>query len=340
MGPNCPVLAWPWARRAKLHEMAAETDTDTTSARRSAIPVPLDRALRLGGGLATTPLRLLSNLADPIRDDIGRGVRRSFGITGAPRPRAMDPETAFVHPSSVIRLVHSDLGAMMIGGLSALMLQALHPLAMAGVADHSLYEEDPIGRLRRTANFVGTTTFGTSAEARVAIDHVRAVHTRVRGTAPDGRTYSADDPELLTWVHAAEMYCFLEATQRFGARRLDRDECDAYYEETAPVAIELGAEWVPRSVDEMHAYFLRVRKDLYGGPQAMAARDFLLRGVARKPEDRAVYGLIAAAGVSLLPRWARGKLKIPTLPLFDTAVVTPAGRLLCLGLRWAVPPRP
>jgi uncharacterized protein (DUF2236 family) len=251
----------------------------------------------------------------------------------------MDPKTAYVHPDSVIRVVHSDLGAMMIGGLSALMLQALHPLAMAGVADHSAYEDDPIGRLRRTANFVGTTTFGTSAEARVAINHVRAVHRRVHGTAPDGRSYDASDPELLTWVHAAEMYCFLEATQRFGARRLTKSECDAYYDETAPVAIELGAEWVPRSVDETDAYFMRVRNDLYGGAQAIAARDFLLRGVARKPEDRAVYGLIAAAGVSLLPRWARAKLKIPTLPLVDVTVVTPAARVLCAGLRWAVPPR-
>ena len=183
----------------------------------------------------------------------------------------MDPETAFVHPGSVVRVIHSDLGVMMIGGLSALMLQALHPLAMAGVADHSSYEDDPIGRLRRTANFVGTTTFGTTAEAREAIRHVKAVHRRVRGVAPDGRPYSADDPELLTWVHAAEMYCFLEASQRFGTRRLSKDECDAYYKQTAPVAIELGAEWVPSSVDEMHAYFLRLRHDLYGGPQALAA---------------------------------------------------------------------
>jgi uncharacterized protein (DUF2236 family) len=224
----------------------------------------------------------------------------------------MDPETAFVHPDSVVRVVHSDLGPMMIGGLAALMFQALHPLAMAGVADHSSYEEDAIGRLRRTANFVGTTTFGTTAEARSAIRHVQAVHRRVRGVAPDGRTYSADDPELLTWVHAAEMYCFVEATQRFGARRLTKNECDAYYKETAPVAIELGAEWVPTSSSEMEAYFLHVRNELYGGPQALDARDFLLRGVARRPEDRAVYSLIAAAGVSLLPRWARTKLKIPT----------------------------
>jgi len=302
-------------------------------------PDPLERALRLGENLATTPLRLLSTLSVPIRNDIGRGVRRSFGLSGEPLPHATDPDTAYVHPESVVRVVHGDLGAMMIGGWAALMLQALHPLAMAGVADHSMYENDPIGRLRRTANFVGITTFGTTAEAEAAIRHVQVVHRRVRGIAPDGRPYSADDPELLTWVHAAEMYCFLEATQRFGARRLCGSECDNYYRETAPVALALGAEWVPQSKAEMEAYLLHVRKDLYGGPQAIAARDFLLRGVARKPEDRAVYAVIVAAGLTLLPRWARSMIRLPALPLVDTALIAPAARMLCVGLRWAVPPR-
>jgi uncharacterized protein (DUF2236 family) len=299
---------------------------------------PLERALRLGGDVAATPLRLLSTLVSPLRDDIGRTVRHSFGLAVAPRPHATDPETAFVHPDSIVRRVHSDLGPMVIGGWAALMLQALHPLAMAGVADHSSYEEDAIGRLRRTANFVALTTFGTTSEARAAIRHVQAVHRRIRGTAPDGRPYSADDPDLLTWVHAAEMYCFLEATQRFGPRRLTPAERDAYYKETAPVAIELGAAWVPTSVQEMEAYLLRVRPDLYAGPQALVARDFLFRGVARKPEDRVVYAVISAAGLSILPRWARAHYGVPTSPLFDAAA-TPPARLLCAALRWVVPPR-
>jgi uncharacterized protein (DUF2236 family) len=298
----------------------------------------IERALRLGGGITTAPLRLLSTLASPLRDDIGRSVRHSFGMAVSPRPRAMDPQSSYVHPDSIVREVHQDLGPMMIGGWAALMLQALHPLAMAGVADHSSYEEDAIGRLRRTAHFVATTTFGTTSEARAAIRHVQLVHRRVHGVAPDGRTYSADDPDLLTWVHAAETYCFLESTQRFGARRLNEQERDAYYKETAPVAIELGSKWVPTSSKEMDAYLLHMQKDLYAGPQALVARDFLFRGVARKPEDRIVYTLIAAAGVSVLPRWARTKYKIPSISVLDAAV-TPPARLLCAGLRWVVPPR-
>lgn len=294
--------------------------------------------MRLGGTFASSPLKLLGTLASPLREDITRSVRHSFGLAAAPRPHATDPESAYVHPRSIVRKVHGDLGPMVIGGWAALMLQALHPLAMAGVADHSSYEEDAIGRLRRTANFVASTTFGTVSEARAAIHKVQLVHRRVRGIAPDGRPYSADDPELLTWVHAAEMYCFLEATQRFGPRRLTLAERDAYYAETAPVAIELGAEWVPTSVQEMEAYLLRVRKDLYAGPQAMVARDFLFRGVARKPEDRVVYAVISAAGASILPRWARALYRIPTLSILDAAV-TPPARLLCAGLRWVVPTR-
>ena len=85
------------------------------------------------------------------------------------------------------------------------MLQTLHPLAMAGVAEHSSYQEDPLGRLRRTAAFVGTTTFGTVAEAEAAIAQVQRVHRRVQGLAPDGRPYAADDPELVTFIHVAEV---------------------------------------------------------------------------------------------------------------------------------------
>jgi uncharacterized protein (DUF2236 family) len=102
------------------------------------------------------------------------------------------------------------------------------------------------------------------------------------------------------------------------------------------VAYELGAQWVPCSVDEMKSYFLRMRPELYGGPQALAAKSFLLRGVAQKPEDRALYPVLAGAAVSLLPRWAKSELHLPTLPLSDRLVTVPLGLALCAGLRWAL----
>lgn len=306
--------------------------------------------LRLG----TAPLRLagplLEPVLEPVRSSTARSVRRAVGVPEAgpgrrrPGGRAGGREALFLPPDAVARRVHGDLPSMMIGGLAALLLQILHPQTMAGVADHSRYAVDPLGRLRRTASFVGTTTFGTVPEAEAAIGRVRSVHARVTGRAPDGQPYRADDPELLTWVHAAETASFLAACRRYGAARLGPGDADRYLQETAEVAMRLGAEWVPRSEEELEAYLLSMRPQLYAGAQAREARDFLLRGVSRRPEQQAVYACIAAAAVGLLPGWARRKIGLPSPPLVDSmldwAVVRPAAWGLCQGLRWAVGPGP
>ncbi len=297
---------------------------------------PLRRAGALGGQLALAPLRALGAVSEPVRADIARDVRRSLGLAEGGRPAVMDAGAAFLPPGGMARSVHSDLPSMLIGGLAALLLQTLHPLAMAGVADHSNYHEDAVRRLRRTAFFVGVTTFGTAQEARRAIEEVKAVHHRVRGVSPDGRPYAAGDPELVTWVHVAELAMFLAAAQRFGPRRYSPEECDRYYDENALVAYELGAEWAPRRVTEAEAYFQRMRPELYGGRQALDARNFLLRGVARRPEDRLIYTVVAGAAVSLLPGWARLRLRIPAPPVLDPLLAVPVARAMSAGLRWAV----
>lgn len=303
---------------------------------------PLERATALGGTVVAGPLRLVGGLAAPARGDMARTVRRAIGITGERAPIASDPDEAYVPPGGMARRVHADLPVMLIGGVSALLLQTLHPLAMAGVAEHSSYQEDPLGRLRRTASFVGTTTFGTVADAQAAIDQVHRVHRRVRGIAPDGRPYSADDPELVTFIHVAEVASFLASSQRYGSRPLKPEECDRYYEEVAPVALALGADWAPRSSAEVESYLLRIRPQLYAGPQARAARDWLLRGVARRPGERAVYSLVVAAAVGVLPGWARRELGLsiagPLDLLIDTAAVAPLTRGLSTALRWIVTP--
>jgi uncharacterized protein (DUF2236 family) len=305
---------------------------------------PVERATALGGTFAAVPLRLVGGLAAPARGDMARNVRRAIGITSEPAPIASDPDEAYLPPGGIARRVHNDLPSMLVGGVSALLLQTLHPLAMAGVAEHSSYQEDPLGRLRRTASFVATTTFGTVAEAEGAIAQVHRVHRRVKGIAPDGRAYSADDPELVTFIHVAEMASFLASSQRYGSRPLTPEECDRYYEEVAPVALDLGATWVPRSAAEVESYFLRLRPDLYAGPQAKAARDWLLRGVARRPSERAVYSLVVAAAIGVLPGWARRELGLsivgPLDLLVDTAAVTPLTRGLSTVLRWVVTPPP
>jgi uncharacterized protein (DUF2236 family) len=292
--------------------------------------------------VAGAPLRLVGGLATPARWDMARTVRRAVGMRDEPPAIATDPDEAYLPPGGMARRVHADLPVMLIGGVTALLLQTLHPLAMAGVAEHSSYQEDPLGRLRRTAAFVGTTTFGTVEQAEAAIVQVQRVHRRVRGIAPDGRPYSADDPELVTFIHVAEVASFLASSQRYGTRALTPDECDQYYEEVAPLALALGATWVPRSSTEVESYLLRLRPDLYAGPQARAARDWLLRGVARRPTERALYTLLVAAAIGVLPGWARRELGLsvagPLDLLVDTAAVTPLTRGLSAALRLMVAP--
>jgi uncharacterized protein (DUF2236 family) len=303
---------------------------------------PFERAASLGGAVAGAPLRLVGGLAEPARRDVARNVRRAVGISAEPGPIALDPSSAYLAPGSLARVVHGDLPSMLIGGLTALMLQMLHPLAMAGMAQHSSYRDDPVGRLRRTADFVSATTFGTVSEAEAAIAQVHRVHRRVKGTAPDGRAYSAADPELVTFIHVAEMWSFLASSRRYGTAVLGPTECDRYYDEVAPVGYALGATWIPRSAGEVEAYFLRVRPELYVGPQARTTLDWLLKGVARRPEERAVYALVVAAAVGLLPQWARRELGLtfvrPVELLLDTAAVTPLMRALAGAVRWAIPP--
>ena len=145
-----------------------------------------------------------------------------------------------------IRRVHGD-SSMFIGGVSALLLQSLHPLAMAAVAGHSGYQGDPWGRLQRTSYFLAVTTFGRATDAQETIQRIRAIHQRVTGTAPDGRPYAASDPRLLTWVHIAEAASFLRAHTEFGAEPLDQAGRDGYVADMAQIGTELGVPDPPRT---------------------------------------------------------------------------------------------
>ena len=304
---------------------------------------PVVNAAALGGAMVNLPLRLLHDLAAPTRDDLAESVRRAVGLGRAPVAIATDPSRSYLPPDGIARMVHADLPSMLIGGISALLLQTLHPLAMAGVAEHSNYQADPLGRLRRTANFVGTTTFGTVREAEKAIEQVRRVHRRVTGIAPDGRPYSANDPALVTFIHAAEVWSFLESSRRFGQFDLTPEQCDQYYEELAPIAIALGADWVPRSAADVEDYFRRVRTELYATEQAHQAIDWLRNGVRRRPNEQAVFAVLHAGAVSMLPEWARDELNLSTRApldlLIDTVAVIPAARTLSAALRWVAAPQ-
>ena len=287
----------------------------------------------------------MSDVRPPRATSTGSGpssrdaFRRSLGAKGEPPPTCQDPELAYFPPGCIIREVHADVPPMLIGGLAALLFQMLHPLAMAGVADHSNYRKDPVGRLDRTATFLNVTTYHSRPEAEAAIARVRRIHETVVGTAPDGRPYRASDPVLIEWVHATEVHSFLSSWRAFGSRRLDAPEEDRYLDEMGRVALALGARDVPRTTGDLDAYFEAIRPELALTAQARSARDFILRGVGRWPHELATYGILMAAAQSTLPPWARRQLRLLSVPAGDRLMVRPAARALGSAMRWVVSTR-
>ncbi|MEE6286649.1 oxygenase MpaB family protein [Georgenia sp. MJ173] len=234
-----------------------------------------------------------------------------------------------------IQRVHGD-ASMYVGGLRALLLQSLHPLAMAAVADFSDYRNDPWGRLARTSTFIAETTFATVDDAEQAVAVVRAVHRHIAGTTPDGRPYRADDPHLLSWVHVAEIDSFLTAHERFGRRPLTAAEADRYVAQAAGVAHRLGAEVVPTTRGELTAMLEDYRSELAATPAALEAADFVLHRPPVKGAARAGYALIGRGAVATLPSWAREPLGLPNHPRRDATVGRLAGEVATRGLRWVM----
>ncbi|HEU5352932.1 MAG TPA: oxygenase MpaB family protein [Actinocrinis sp.] len=240
-------------------------------------------------------------------------------------------------PGSMAWRVHAHPAGMLTGGFGALMLQSLHPLAMAGVAEYSDYREDPLGRLSKTARYVTMTSFGPTHEAEAAIARVRRAHSYIHGTTADGRTYRADDPDLLTWVHTAEVSCFLAGYQAFSGNPLTSEECDRYFAEVAVLAERLGARDVPHSVADATSYIARMRSELTATPAALEAVGFL-RGFGRDALERLVTKVLMNGGVGLLPGWARAQLGIRRPRAVRTLLDRPAARLLGDFMIWACGP--
>ncbi|MFI8742583.1 oxygenase MpaB family protein [Stutzerimonas zhaodongensis] len=238
-------------------------------------------------------------------------------------------------PDSVCWRVHGDFTSMLIGGISALLLQALHPLALAGVWDHSNFRDDLLGRLRRTGQFISATTFGSQADAQRLIERVRAIHLKVTGHAPDGRPYAAYDPDLLTWVHVAEVSSFLKAHLRYLNPALPGQEQDRYYTEVARIAEALGARNVPRSRQEVEDYFEAVRPELRCDERSREVVRILFEAPAPSRLAKPFGALMMRAGVDLLPHWASGMLDLQQTER-ERQLIRIAVRRTAPVLRWAV----
>lgn len=283
-------------------------------------------------------MTVLSPVTDGARRQLAAALRsrvagtdaqvKAERIWGASGPRWFTPDDP-------IWRVHAD-AAMFPGGIRALLLQSLHPLAMAGVAGHSGYKGDPWGRLQRTSEFLATTTFGTIDHAQEQIAKVRSIHDRVRGKAADGRPYSASDPLLLAWVHATEADSFLTAYQRYAVTPLSPAEADLYVEQGGVVASALGVVDPPTTVAALRATIEGYRPELESTAAAREAARFLLVHPPLPLAARPGYAALAAGAVAMLPRWARRPLRLPWLPVTERLVGRPLGGVATATVRWAM----
>ncbi|MDO5740342.1 MAG: oxygenase MpaB family protein [Ornithinimicrobium sp.] len=261
--------------------------------------------------------------------------RRAHAIWLAPGPRRFAPDDPIARVQG-----HA---AMYAGGIRALLLQSLHPLAMAGVGEHSGYRGDPWGRLQRTSEFIAMTTFGPEEGAARVLERINRVHTTVVGTASDGRPYSATDPHLLTWVHIAEIESFLTAYQRYARTPLTLEEADRYVEQTAWAAGELGVPDPPLTVMGLYEQLGSFEPELAASDGARDVVRFLLTEPPLPTAARPGFWLLAAGAVEMLPQKARDLLDLH-LPVWARQlerpllryVARPAGGLGTAAVGWAL----
>ena len=240
---------------------------------------------------------------------------------------------ALFPPDSVAWKVNGDVVTMMIGGVSGLLLQMLHPAVLAGVWDHSDFRADMHGRLRRTAKFIATTTYDHAEAGRAVIDKVNRIHRKLGGELPDGTAYRVSDPALLAWVHVTETISFLDAWIRYAEPAMPRAEQDAYFAEMARVGEALGADPLPRDRAAAEALIQSFRPRLKADARTREVAQMVMRQRVGSPAVDAAAGVIMQAGLDLLPDWARRMHALP--PGLPTPLVRGGALSTARVLRWA-----
>ncbi|RYD88088.1 MAG: DUF2236 domain-containing protein [Sphingomonadales bacterium] len=271
---------------------------------------------------------------NPLKRLLIAQVRKTFNDQAKGETPVIRQPDGLFGPQAVCWRVHGDVVTMMVGGVSALLLQMLHPAVLAGVWDHSAFRQDMLGRLRRTARFIAVTGYDSREAAEAAIEKVREVHTRVKGVLPDGTPYAADEPRLLAWVHVTEAVCFLDAWIRYAEPRMPLADQDRYFAEFAIIAEALGADPVPRTRAEAEALIQSMRGELMSDARTREVARLVLAQPAPSLAMKPFQTMIFAAAVDLLPAWAREMhgLSAPGLakPLVRTGTAGMAS-----AFRWA-----
>ena len=276
-----------------------------------------------------------AQLASQLKEQLGQRVRAMTGATGDARDflqPAGDP--GLFGPDSAAWQVHAHFVAMMTGGLSSLMLQALHPRALAAVWDHSSFRTQLQARLGRTALFVATTTYGGTAAALQTIERVNRIHAQIRGTLPDGTPYVANDPALIRWVHLGETTSFLRAYQDLSLQPLGAARQDQYFAEMAQVGQRLGAHDLPmtrhQALMQLQDYRPELRVD-----ERTRETIALIEHYPCAPQDKPLVSLIVRAAFQMLPDWALDLLEKPRSCALEQQAVRTALQGMGASLAWA-----
>ena len=211
-------------------------------------------------------------------------------------------DPGFLGPNSVAWKVHAHFVAMMVGGLSSLIVQSLHSRALSAVWDHSDFRNKLKERLGRTAYFVAATTYGSKSMATEAIRRVNSIHANIRGTDLDGKPYVANEPDLIRWVHLAEVSSFLNAYQHLSKSPLCLSECDQYIYEMTQVGLLLGAEKLPTTWRTTQEELLQYKDHLRFDTRAKEIIG-VVKNYPTDWQDKPFMHLVLNAAFDVMPSW-------------------------------------
>jgi uncharacterized protein (DUF2236 family) len=270
-------------------------------------------------------------------DDLIRKTIREMVGGGGPPIAFLTPkgDRGLFGPESIAWKVHADFISMMIGGISSLILQALHPQALAGVWDHSSFREDLKGRLGRTAFFIAATTYGSTEMAEQIIQKVNQIHTKIKGLDEFGRPYSATDPHLLAWVHLTETRSFMQAFEDYRKEKLSAGEKDLYFLEMKSLGEKMGAMDLPSIYNKTNEAIKAYIPELYFGDRAKSILD-LLENFPSKLAAKPFIKLISRAGYLNLPDWVYPFMHRPAPTLFERLAVKKSIDLIAVPVREAL----
>lgn len=264
-------------------------------------------------------------------------LQRTFtGTSGTPPewvPRLAEGNDAGYHlPGSAVWAVHGHV-ATIVAGIRVLLMQALHPGALAGVYEHSGFQKDPLGRLANTVRWIFTVTYGSTEAAETATARVRKIHERVRGTYVDGngirREYAANDPELLRWVHVTYADSFITANRIWG--RPIPGGADAYVREWAAAGRLMGVDNPPLTEAQVHAELQQwYASGVLRADERLAETVWFIRHPPLSPMLQPGYRILFAAAVaSLEPRYREMLgLRAPKFGPIPLPVITAARAVL------------